>query len=167
MKRKTTTTKRRKRAHSLSEAPRKRRATRRRSFLGDLTNPTIAANSAKSTLMAAAGGLGAMVVDKTVIPAKWGKTGKISAGLIGGFLLNNFGIGTIGHGFTGGMFALAFPNGLLADNMEETEFADSDVLSDSPLYLDEAGTPLILDEDGQGNEFFRPMTENEMLHAEY
>lgn len=146
---------RRKRTH-LSSSPRRRRTHTKKSFLSDLTNPVIAKESAKNTLMAAAGGFGAVIVNKTVLPEKWGKSGKIGAALIGGFLLNNFGFGAIGNSFTGGMFALAFQGGLLNDN---ANFADTATMQ--PLYLDESGTPLILEEDSQGNEFFREMTAEE------
>ena len=162
MKKKTTHKRRRK--HALSE-PGKRRTTRRhkRSFLSDLTNPTMAANSFKYTLMSAAGGFGANIVNKNILPSTWGKTGKIGAALVGGFLLHNFGFNHIGGGFTGGMFALATEGGLLGEN---AEFAERTVLNESPLYLDESGTPMMLDE-ANGVEYFRPMTELEMLNEGY
>lgn len=158
------TTHKRKKRHALSE-PGKRRTTRRhkRSFLSDLTNPTIAANSFKSTLMAAAGGFGANIVNKNVLPTNWGKTGKIGAAIVGGFLLHNFGFNHIGGGFTGGMFALATEGGLLG---EDASFADENVLHEMPLYLDEAGTPMVLEESAEG-EYFRPMTEYELSEAGY
>ena len=66
--------------------------------------------------------------------------------LIGGFLLQNFGLSNIGSSFTGGMFALAFQGGLLSDDglNDDTTFADDMVLSNSPLYLDAEGTPTIV-----------------------
>ena len=45
---------------------------------------------------------------------------------------------------------------------EDTQFANEDVLNEQPLYLDESGTPLVLEMDGNGNEYFREMSENEM-----
>ena len=160
MKRKTT---KRRRKSALSAAP-KRRRSHKKSFLSELTNPTQAKESAKGTLAAALGGFSAVIVNKTVLPEKWGKSGKIGAALIGGFLLNNFGMKSLGASFTGGMIALAFEKGLLADN---ADFADDNSLSNQPLYLDEDGTPMVLEEDGSGNEYFRPMTDNETLALEY
>lgn len=160
---KKTTTKRRKRA--LSEPGKRRIRRSRKSFLSDLTDPTIAKNSFKSTLMNAAGGFGANIVNKNILPSAWGKSGKIGAALIGGFLLHNFGFKDLGGGFTGGMFALATEGGLLGE--DGTEFAEDTVLSaDMPLYLDEAGTPMVLEEAG-GMEYFRPMNEEELLSAGY
>jgi hypothetical protein len=160
---KKTTTKRRKRA--LSEPGKRRTRRSKRSFLSDLTNPTMAANSFKNTLMAAAGGFGANIVNKNILPSTFGKPGKIGAAILGGFLLQNFGFSSIGAGFTGGMFAIATEGGLLGE--EGTEFAEDTVLSaEMPLYLDEAGTPMVLEEDG-GIEYFRPMTEEETLSAGY
>jgi hypothetical protein len=164
MKRKTT---KRRRKTGLSEH---RKTTRRRSkshsFLSDLTNPTIAKNSAKNTISSALGGLGAVLVTKNILPVTWGKAGKLSTGLIGGFLLQNFGLSNIGSSFTGGMFALAFQGGLLSDDglNDDTTFADDMVLSNSPLYLDAEGTPMVLEEDG---ETFRPMTEGEAQQMGY
>ena len=160
---KKTTTRRKKRA--LSEPGRRKRTTHKKSFLSDLTNPTMAANSFKSTLMAAAGGFGANIVNKNILPEKWGKTGKLGAALVGGFLLHNFGFNHIGAGFTGGMFAIATQSGLLSED-DNASFADDNVLNESPMYLDEAGTPMILEENG-GMEYFRPMTEMEMLQEGY
>jgi len=163
-----------KRAHS---APRKRRrkpmaasGKRRRSparskgLLSDMFNPTIAMNSAKNTLAAGLGGFGAVLVDRSILPQGAGKGMKLLVGLGAGFLLNSFGMSNIGQGFTGGQIALAFQNGLLNDN---NEFADSDVLSDSPMVLDEDGvTPMILEE-GDGEPYYRYLTEEEMQEYEY
>ena len=160
MKKKTT---KRRRKSALSAGPRRRRS-HKKSFLSELTNPTQAKEAGKATLAAALGGFSAVIVNKTVLPEKWGKGGKIGAALIGGFLLNNFGMKSLGTSFTGGMIALAFQSGLLN---EDANFADDNVLSDQPLYLDEAGTPMVLEEDGQGNEYFRPMTGNEAEQMGY
>ena len=113
--------------------------------------------------MNAAGGFGANIINKNIIPSAWGKSGKIGAALVGGFLLHNFGFNHIGGGFTGGMFALATQDGLLS---EDVEFAEDDVLSEMPLYLDEAGTPMMLEEGEEGS-YFRPMNEYDYANAGY
>lgn len=148
-------TKRRRKGLS-SPAPR-RRHRKSKGFLSDLLNPTMAMNSAKSTLTSVLGGYGAVVVNKTILPTAWGKPGRVISGLLGGFLLTNFGMPTLGSSLTGGMTALAFQNGLLGDN---SEFADPNSLSDQPKYLDESGTPLMLDENT--GEFYYPISEEQM-----
>ncbi len=158
-------TRRRRRKHGLSAPAKRRRVTHRRGGLADMFNPTIAMHSAKQTLMSAGGGLGAMIVNKSILPPTASKGVKVAVALIGGFVLTSFGMGSVGSGFTGGTMALAFQNGLLADELEENEFADDNVLSDSPMALDEDGNPLILEE-GDGEPYWRSLTENEMIAYE-
>lgn len=151
-------TRKRKRSHHKglsSPAPRKRHR-KRSSFLGDLLNPTMAMNSAKSTLTSALGGYGAIVVNKTILPTTWGKPGRVISGLVAGFLLTNFGMPTLGASLTGGMTALTFKDGLLND---DANFAEQEALNDQPKFLDEAGNPLFLDE--KTGEFYYPVNEGE------
>lgn len=155
--------KRRKKA--LSSAPTRRRSRRKSGGLSDMFNPTIAMHSAKTTLAAGGGGLLAMVVNKSVLPPTAGKVAKIGTALVGGFIASAFGMASVGAGFTGGLMALTFQNGLLAeDDMQETEFADDDSLSDQPIFLDEDGNPMFLN-DGGGEPFYQYLNEDEM--AEY
>jgi hypothetical protein len=69
-------------------------------------------------------------------------------------------MGKLGAGFTGGLIALTYQNGLLNDDMEETEFADDDVLSEYPPILDEDGNPMILEEN-DGEPYYRQMSADE------
>lgn len=156
---------RRRRKSGLSASPKRRRITHRRGGLADMLNPTIAMHSAKQTLMAAGGGLGAMIVNKSILPATASKGVKVAVALIGGFALTSFGMSSLGQGFTGGTMALAFQNGLLADELDENEFADENVLNDSPMALDESGNPLILEEN-DGEPYWRNLTESEMVAYE-
>lgn len=159
-------TRRRKRRKSGLSAPSKRRrVTHRKGGLADMFNPTIAMHSAKSTLLAAGGGLGAMIVNKSILPPTASKGMKTVTALVAGFVASAFNMPTLGAGFTGGMMALTYQNGLLADDLEESEFADDDVLSEQPMALDEEGNPLILEE-GDGDPYWRSLTENEMIAYE-
>jgi len=157
------TTNKRRRRKALSAPTRRRRTARRKSGLADMFNPTIAMQSAKNTLMASGGGLLSMVVNKSILPPTSGKVAKVGTALIGGFLLSSFGMASAGSGFTGGLMALAFQNGLLAedDEMQEEYFADDDVLSDEPIFLDEQGNAMFLNENG-GEPFMQYLNEEEL-----
>ncbi len=147
-------------------SPFKRKTThrRKRKGLSDMFNPTMAMNAAKNTLLASGGGFGAVIVNKNILPAKWGKPGQVITGLLGGFLLETFSMPILGASFSGGMAALAFQNGLLSE-MEEidednAEFTDAKALSEAPLFLDEEGNPMVLEEDANGA-YYRYLSENE------
>ena len=107
--------KRRRKATMSAPATRRRRKHHKKGSLSDMFNPTIAMNSAKSTLLASGGGLLSMVVNKSILPANAGKVARIGTALIGGFVASAFGMQQIGSGFAGGMIALTFQNGLLAE----------------------------------------------------
>jgi len=158
----------RKRKRKAPTAVRKRKYNKPKGFLNDLMNPTIAMNSAKSTASGAAGGVGAIVANK-LIPATSGKFFKLIAAGVGGFGAAAFGFPHIGSGFTGGMIALTFNNGLMGDGeMEEEEFADEDSLSEMPLYLDAAGEPFVIEEDPQsGESYTRYLTEEEKSMVDF
>lgn len=151
---------RRKSLVGLSSAAPRRRKTHRKGGLSDMFNPTIAMDSAKTTLMSAGGGIGAMIVNKSILPATASKATKTITALAVGFLANSFGMGKLGAGFTGGLIALTYQNGLLNDDMQDTEFADSEVLSDYPPILDEDGNPLMLEEN-DGEPYYRAMSDYE------
>ncbi len=154
------TQQKRRRRKALSSPTRRRRATKKSGGLADMFNPTIAMQSAKSVLMASGGGLLSMVVNKSILPPTSGKVAKVGTALIGGFLLSSFGMAAAGSGFTGGLMALAFQNGLLADDMEEQDFADENILSDEPIFLDEDGNPMFLNENG-GEPFMQYLNDAE------
>ncbi len=154
------------RRKALSSAPARRRSRRRSGGLADMFNPTVAMQSAKTTLAAGGGGLLAMVVNKSILPPTAGKVAKVGTALIGGFIASAFGMASVGSGFTGGLMALTFQAGLLAeDDMQETDFADNDVLSDQPIFLDEDGNPMFLN-DGGGEPFYQYLNEEEMAAYE-
>lgn len=71
----------------------------------------------------------------------------------------HFGMPHTGAGFTGGMTALTFQNGLLG---EEESFADEDALSDMPLFLDDDGRPMVLEESDDGRAGYRYLSEEEI-----
>lgn len=158
--------KRRRKAPMSASVTRRRRKHHKKGGLSDMFNPTIAMNSAKGTLLASGGGLLSMVVNKSILPPTAGKVAKIGTALIGGFVASAFGMQQIGAGFAGGMMALTFQNGLLADDndMQETDFAEDTILSEQPLFLDENGNPMILSE-SDGEPYLRYLSEEEM--AEY
>lgn len=156
------TQQKRRRRKALSAPTRRRRTAKKSGVLADMFNPTIAMQSAKNTLMASGGGLLSMVVNKSILPPTSGKVAKVGTALIGGFLLSSFGMASAGSGFTGGLMALAFQNGLLAEDMEEQDFADDDVLSDEPIFLDEDGNPMFLNENG-GEPFMQYLNEKEAI----
>ena len=154
------------RRKALSSAPARRRSRRRSGGLSDMFNPTIAMQSAKTTLAAGGGGLLAMVVNKSILPPTAGKVAKVGTALIGGFIASAFGMASVGSGFAGGLMALTFQNGLLAeDDMQETEFADDNVLSDQPIFLDDDGNPMYLN-DGDGQPFYQYLNEDELAAYE-
>lgn len=157
-------THKKRRRKALSSAPTRRRSRRKSGGLADMFNPTIAMHSAKTTLAAGGGGLLAMVVNKSVLPPTAGKVAKIGTALVGGFIASAFGMASVGAGFTGGLMALTFQNGLLAEDMQETEFADENVLADQPIFMDEDGNPMFLN-DGDGQPFYQYLSEEEI--AEY
>lgn len=152
---------RRKRKTGLSEAPaRRRRSPRKRGFLSELMNPTIAKNSAMGTLAAASGGFGAVFINK-MLPATTGKFPKLLIALGGGFLGSAFSFPNAASGFTGGMMALNFQGGFLNEGEEETNFADEESLSDMPLFLDAEGEPFVIEEDESGETYTRYLSERE------
>ena len=161
-KRRKKTATRRKKSLSSGGTTKRRKSARRRpkGFLNDMLNPTMAAHSAKSTLAAIAGGGGAIFVNK-MIPATTGKLAKVAIAFGVGFLATNFGMANTGAGFTGGMMALSFQNGFLNDD-DDTNFADEDSLSDMPLFLDDNGEPMVLEEGEDGQTGYRYLSDEEI-----
>lgn len=147
----------RRRTKALATSGKRRSTPRKKGLLSDMFNPTIAMNSAKNTLLSAGGGLGAMVVNKAILPATAGKGLKVAVAVGVGFLASSLGMEKLGSGFTGGLVALTFQNGLMA---EETDFAEEGVLSEYPPILDENGNPVILEENN-GDAYYRPLNDVE------
>jgi hypothetical protein len=154
--------KRRRRHTSVSATPKRRRTHTKKGFMGDLMNPTIAMHSAKSTLAASGGAMGSVFVQK-MLPATMGKFPKVLIALGGGFLINSFGMPSVGNGFTAGMIALNFQNGFLNDDgPQNNAYADPYSLSDKPLYLDADGEPFVIEEDEMSGEAYtRYLSEEE------
>lgn len=163
MSNKKTPVKRRRRRKALSSAPR-RRTKRSSGGLRDMFNPTIAKHSAISTAQAAGGGMLAVTANKVIIPTSMGKMGRVGIALGVGFLASALGFEKVGSGFTGGMMALTFQNGLMNDGdlEDNTEFADEDVLSEQPVFLDENDQPMYLMDDGQGGTYYQYLNDEEL-----
>jgi len=161
-KRKTTKKVRRKKT-TLSAKP-KRRTKKKNAFLseGSPIAPKNLLDNAKRTLAAGIGGGASILTNK--IPV--GKFGKVTIGLLGGFILNTFGLHAMGNGYTGGQIALAFSAPATPMN-EEAEFAEENSLSDKPLFLDENNNPMVLEEDLQdGTSYYRYLSEEELQEIE-
>lgn len=162
--------KRKKRASSKGAAPRrarsgsggvKRRRRKSRGFLseGGGTKKGFA-SGIKSTLGAMAGGAVGVAVNK-LIPASVGKLGRLGLIFGVGLAASFINAPNMGAGMIGSLTASTFPNGFLNDG--ETEFADESVLDDdSPLFLDDDGNYMVLDEDGQGGLEYRYLSEDEL-----
>lgn len=149
-KRKRKSTRRRSRKGLSSAAPRRRRSSARRSkgFLSDMLNPTVAKNSAITAISGGAGGLAAIIAHKFLpVAGAAPKISRIAAALGIGFVLANLGKPNVGAGFTGGMMALSFQNGVLNDG---ADYASNDSLMDGPIWLDENDQPMTLEEGEEG-----------------
>ncbi len=138
----------------------KRRKSKSRGFLNDIMNPTIAMKSAKEVAMGAGGGVAAILTHK-LLPATTGKFFKVLIAGVGGFGASVFGLPAVGAGYTGGLIALTFQNGLLGDDMEENDYANQNALSEMPLYLDEGGEPFVIEEGEDGEAYKRYLSDEE------
>lgn len=140
---------RRRNRKGLSAAPRRRRSSARRSkgFLSDMFNPTVSKNSAITSLSGGAGGLGAIVAHKFLPATGAAKLMRIGAALGVGFIAATLGKPNVGAGFAGGLMALSFQNGLLADG---ADYANENSLMDGPIWLDENDQPMTLEEGEDG-----------------
>src|SRR4051812_13577880 len=122
---------------ALSAKPRRRNRKRGMSskgMLADILNPTIAMHSAKQTMAAVGGGMGAVITNKVILPPTAGKLIRVSLALGVGFLASSLGMPSVGAGYAGGMMALTFQNGLMADD-DNAKFANDNSLNeDTPLF---------------------------------
>lgn len=144
-------------------SPRKRKSPRRRRSLSDggivsrlKGSQTVQTTPLRTLLSGASGGTAAIAYHK-LFPAGWGKFSKVLGIAAVGLGVAAFGMPQVSAGFVGGATALTFQNGLLGE--DDGSFADDDVLSDMPLFLDEDGNAMVLDEDAGE---FRYLTEDEM-----
>lgn len=147
-------------------APGRRRTKRRPKGMGEMFTPTQFINGAKVVGAGAAGGAGAMIVDKSILPSDSGKLIKLGAGAIGAFALCLFDMPNLGAGFAGGMVARAFPNGLLGED-DNANFADEDALNEPSIFLDDDGEAMMLHEDPEtGAVSWRYLSEEEIAEFE-
>ena len=146
-KRKHTTSRRR---HTMSE-PGRRKHTRRRSRRGmsEMFSKSTATAAAKSILMGAAGGVLGGAVHKLVADKNAGI--RVGSGLVVSFLTYAVaGYPNMAAGMAGAFAALEtkeMTGKLLSDGSQYYDYADQSSLNEMPVYLNEAGEPVYLNED--------------------
>jgi hypothetical protein len=142
-----------------------KRRPRSRGILSDMTNPTVLMNGAKFAFSAAVGGIAGTHASKYINPAAT----KLQRGLIilgVGILGNMLGYPTTTAGAVGAMTAANFPNGLSdGDDSDNANFADQNVLSDMPLFLDDNGRAMVLEE-GEDGANYRYLSDREIRTLE-
>lgn len=134
---------------------------KKKGFLGDLLNPTTATNSLKS-MVAASGGGTAAVGFQRILPTKWQTGARLAASV---------GVAFIGHavlqspnlasGFLGGNIALIVAKeqyGMTGLYENGAGYVDPDALRDAPLFMDEDGNALYMDENGD----YHQLTEEQL-----
>ena len=98
-----------------------------------------------------------------MIPANWGKLPRFAALAAITFVGMAAGMPITTAGAVGSLTAGAFPKGFL----NEADYANANVLDEnSPLFLDENGEPMVLDQDANGNIGYRYLDEDEMQMLE-
>lgn len=145
-KRKHTTARRRR---TMSEPGRKRRSHRRRRGMSEMFSASTAQAAAKSILMGAAGGAIAGGVHRIVKDKNAGV--RIGSGLVVSFLTYAVGgFPNMASGMAGAFAALESSfmyDKLLSDGSQYYDYADQSALNEMPVYLNEAGQPVYLNED--------------------
>jgi hypothetical protein len=163
-KKRTTTTKKRNR--SLSSGGKKRKGSKRKRHpkgvlaeigLADNSPPTWG-QSFKKTIGAGSGG-GLAIVAHKLTPATVPKIARVGGSFILGLVAARFGMPSTGAGFFGGTIALNFQNGLMG---EDANYANNNALSDMPIYLDEQGQPMVLEEGQDGTSGYRYLSDEEV-----
>jgi len=146
-KRKHTTARRRR--HTMSEPGRKRRTHRRRRGMSEMFSASTAQAAAKSILMGAAGGAIAGGVHRIVKDKNAGI--RIGTGLVASFLTYAVaGFPNMASGMAGAFAALessGLYDKMLSDGSQYYDYADQSALNEMPVYLNEAGEPVYLNED--------------------
>ena len=146
-KRKTTRRKRRRVAVNkmVSVKPdRRRRATRKKGFLGDMVNPAIARGAMKATVSGAMGGIGAALLERMLankVPAFW----RVALPFVGGYVVAAF----FKMPETGAGFAAVGANQLLKEagmadnnNMDLQDHNYANKIKQLPPALDSYGQPM-------------------------
>lgn len=130
---------------------RRKSGTRRRGLSagGMKLSTTTLMNAAKETGLAMTGG-GLGIMAHKLIPAATGKWGRLGIILGLGIAGHVIGFPKLTNGMVGSMTGQSFPNGLSDD---DASFADEDVLSDMPLFLDDDGSPMVLEEGDDGAQY--------------
>ena len=143
-------TSRRRRTHMMSEPGRRKHTRRRRSRKGlsEMFSAATAQAAAKSILMGAAGGVLGGGVHRLVKDKNAGV--RIGSGLIVSFLTYSVaGMPNMASGMAGAFAALE--SGFIYDKMLSEggnyyDYADSSALNEMPIYLNEAGEAIYLNE---------------------
>lgn len=127
----------------------RRRRTKRKTGLGEAFSPAQATHSAKNMAGGAIGGF-AYGFGKPAIDSA--TDNKLIQGLVvlgASFLASSvMKMDAVSSGIAGAWGADMSRKMQGLSEMNETEFADDDALSEEPEYLDEAGNPMFLAEDG-------------------
>lgn len=139
------------RRHSLAAAGTRkhtRRRSRRRGMMSELFSASTATAAVKSIALGAAGGMLAGGVHRLVKDKNAGM--RIGTGLVVSFL--TYSVGNFPNMAAGmaGAFAALESDGLYGKLMAEgdlTYYADASALNEMPVYLNEAGEPVYLNED--------------------
>jgi hypothetical protein len=125
-----------------------RRRKRSRSGLSELFSPTTAKNSIKSTIAAFGGGLLARKASQLATTVTGGNNPLMMQLLlagVGGLVMHSvLNSPNLSSGFVGGVAALNSQQ--LGLGEDEVSFADDDSLEEEPLFLDEDGNEMMLNE---------------------
>ena len=146
-----TTASRRRRSHTLSAAPRRRRShsRRRRSGMSEMFSASTATAAAKSIMLGAAGGALAGGIHRIVKDKNAGV--RIGSGLVVSFLTYAVaGYPNMASGMAGAFAALEsgfLYDKMLSDGSMYYDYADASALNEMPVYLNEAGEMVYLNED--------------------
>lgn len=159
-------TKKRKRsapAHTARRKTTRRRSRRRGGLSSGAGMHTLMVNGFKHTIEAGVGGYASVLANKW-LPANQSKMWRVITMFGGGLLGTYFGRPVAAAGFVGGMVAQVFPTGLNDD--DDQNYANRNSLSDMPLFLDEDGQPMVLEEGEDGSSGYRYLSESEVAYLE-
>lgn len=135
----------RKRSTPAKAAPRRRR----KSGLSAGLNKANLIQAIKSAAAAGAGGIAAPYANRafSTIQNKWMRI--LLVGMVPAVGARMAGFSDLGSGYFGGIVALNTQSGILnEDSPEQTNFADENSLSETPIFLGENGVPMKMLEDG-------------------